>query len=231
LSMIRARLQTRDLLVPEAQKRYAGRQSMKIDAGLPLRKEQGFYELEYDRLGHPYRWVGPKRTFFFDLHLDRTVPLELKIQFGKHPLCTGEGLRCFSDNVEIPLLFKTTDSFLEFTAVLLPREFIGLTRLVFVARKSFVPSLLNESSKDNRRLCLLFLELSASPARGKAGEEYLQAVIASKPAEAPVVAEQKIVTSQRPAATAPATGATTTPDQAKAGGKPAGVHPAKAPAK
>jgi len=193
VSKLRARMHVRDVLLPEARQRYAGRTTITVDAGLPLRKDQGLYELEYDQLGHPYRWAGPERSFHFDLHLDRTVPLELRIRLGKHPIGTGEGLRCFSDDVELPLVRGPSIAFVEFTAVLLPREILGATRLNFVAAQSFVPKLAEGEAGDSRTLCVLFYELKVAPAAEGADLRYLHAV-------APALEKRPTVATPQPAA-------------------------------
>jgi hypothetical protein len=178
-------MQTRDLLLPEAKQRYAGRRSISIDAGMPIRDDQGFYELEYDGKGQPYRWAGPKRTFYFDLHVDRTEPLDIKLQLGNHPVATGEGLRCFSDNVEIPLVRRVSESFINFEAVLPPREILGLTRLLFVARRSFTPSQHDGWTSDTRRLSVLFYRLSVAQSNPVSQQNYVQLATVAEPARQP----------------------------------------------
>ena len=58
---LRAALKLRDVLLPEAHAVHAPAQRYRIVAAMPLRLEDGFYPLEYDGEGQPFRWTGPTR--------------------------------------------------------------------------------------------------------------------------------------------------------------------------
>ena len=52
--------------------------SVTIDAIHPA-ADNGFYDIEYEESGWPFRWSGPSRDFSFDLKIDRSAPLRLRI--------------------------------------------------------------------------------------------------------------------------------------------------------
>lgn len=163
------KMKLRDILLPMSQERYKGLTSLKIDASYPLSSYQGFYALEYDSNGLPYRWTGPEPTFFFDLHLDRTLPLKFNlILYLKSP--EQQRIRCFSDEVEIPLQSNEIEpNFWKFSGILFPREIIGLTRVMFV-----VPKVYKAEDPDTRILGVVFKEFSINPASEEEIENYLE---------------------------------------------------------
>lgn len=175
LAVIRAHQRMRDILLPRAKEEYSGRKQAAIDAGMPLGAEQGFYALEYDGRGRPFRWTGPGRVFHFDLHLDRSTPLRFTLHLA--PWCEkyARGLRCFSDGVEIPLVKQPCNWAVEYGAVLLPREVLGVTRIEFLVAKTFSPALLSaDAAADKRQLGVVFLDLTASEADDGQVNAYLE---------------------------------------------------------
>src|ERR1700733_12839398 len=67
------------------QEKQSGRRlptSARIEASHSLSSEDGFYHLEYEQNGRPYRWTGPSPEFAFRLYVDRTVPLKLELEIG-----------------------------------------------------------------------------------------------------------------------------------------------------
>lgn len=164
---LKAQRQLRDLLLPQAQVLYKGLSVAQIDAGVPLEPRHGFYGIEYDAVGKPYRWTGPGADFHFDLHLDRSAPLRfsMTIAIGLGRSC--DELRAFCDGIEIPLVLRELSTVLEFSAVLLPREALGLTRLVFQAVETFQPE------GDTRQLGVAFRELTVMPTSTEDAQQYL----------------------------------------------------------
>jgi hypothetical protein len=59
LRVLRAQRALRDVLLPQAQVSYKGLSVARIEAGMPLDTRRGFYSLEYDEHGQPFR--GPDR--------------------------------------------------------------------------------------------------------------------------------------------------------------------------
>lgn len=164
---LKAQRQLRDLLLPQAQVLYKGLSVAQIDAGVPLEPRHGFYGIEYDAIGKPYRWTGPGADFHFDLHLDRSAPLRFSLAIGVGLGLSCDELRAFCDGIEIPLVARELGTVVEFSAVLLPREALGLTRLVFQAVETFQPE------GDTRHLGVAFRELTLMPTSTEDAQQYL----------------------------------------------------------
>jgi len=158
----RAQRLVRDVLLPQVSSQYRGFDSARVDAGMPLDDTSGFYPLEYDHLGHPFRWTGPHHTFHFDLHLDRSVPLRfwlsLSASDGEDPAAT----RAFSDGVELPCEVVDLGDRIELGGVLMPREAGGLTRLYF-RPCSMAEAVAPEPGGEDRLLGVVFRELRIEP--------------------------------------------------------------------
>lgn len=157
-----AQLLIRDLVLPLSAEQYRGSASVAIDAGMPLDGEAGFYPLEYDDLGQSFRWTGPEPVFRFDLHLDRSGPLEFLLVLNAGSGERPEETRAFCDGAEIPCDASHQEPRLVLSGVLPPREVLGLTRLYFQPPRMFCPSELGTSS-DDRVLGLVFRELRVGP--------------------------------------------------------------------
>lgn len=175
LEFLKAQRQIRDILLPQVRQSYQGQQSAKVDAGMPLKMQHGFHKTEYFENGKPYRWTGPEPLFYFDLHLDRTVPLKFTLLSIANDQGTHEGLRCFTDNIELPLVFREETYGVKYEAVLMPREIIGLTRIGFLVAKTFTPALSadQDTPSDPRTLGLIFREIVVQPATEKEAKDYL----------------------------------------------------------
>lgn len=170
--VLRAQHTLRDILLPQAQVAYKGLNSARIDAAMPLRAEQGFYGMEYDSFGQSFRWTGPSPVFHFDLHLDRSGPLCMAILVSAGPNAKARSLRAFSDGVELPLERRATSGGDEYTAVLLPRGILGVTRLAFMPPGMFRPA--SGGQEDLRELGVVFKELVVTPASDDEAQSYLQ---------------------------------------------------------
>ena len=175
LEAIRLVQKSRDILLPQARNQYAGRRKAVVEAGMPMPADHGFYALERDGVGNPFRWTGPSQAFHFDFHLDRSVPLRFVLQM---PLWGGDhaaGLRATSDDITLPLVRRTGNRVLDFEGVLMPREALGVTRLTFIA--DHVSTVTSETDENaTRQLGVPFLRLSVSEATEAAGTEWLRAV-------------------------------------------------------
>lgn len=186
----------RDILLPQARTQYAGRRKAVIEAGMPMPSERGFYGLERDGVGNPFRWTGPGAAFHFDFHLDRSVPLRFVLQMPLWGADHAQGLRAISDDMGLPLLKRPGHRVLDFEGVLLPRESLGVTRLTFIAEHlSTVPS--NEDETATRQLGVPFLRLTVGEISEAEFADWLKSVEPG-PAEA---APNK---TNKPAAAAPA---------------------------
>lgn len=174
LRVLRAQRVLRDVLLPQAQVSYKGLSVARIEAGMPLDTRRGFYSLEYDEHGQPFRWTGPAPSFHFDMHLDRTAPLRFRLVLAAG---MGEALneiRAFCDGAELPLDLQESTRTAEFSAVLLPRESLGLTRLSFMPYEMFQPKSPGGETTDHRLLGVVFRELTLMPTSDEDAQAYLR---------------------------------------------------------
>lgn len=193
----------RDILLPQARAQYAGRRKAVIEAGMPMPSERGFYGLERDGVGNPFRWTGPSAAFHFDFHLDRSVPLRFVLQMPLWGAEHAQGLRAVSDDMDLPLLKRPGHRVLDFEGVLLPRESLGVTRLTFIAEHlSTVPS--NEDETATRQLGVPFLRLNVAEISEAEFAEWLKSV---EPGPADAAASK----TNKPAAAASAGAASAAP--------------------
>ena len=169
---IKAQRLMRDMLLPQARMHYKGMQFAQVDAGMPLNPGHNFHQLEYLADGRAYRWTGPEPMFFFDCHVDRTIPLKFSLLLGLGGGSSPEKLRCFTDNMELPLVSAHVEYGLEYSAVLMPREIMGLTRIGFLVPKMFIPGS-PERSQDSRKLGVVFLEFQVQPATEEEADVFL----------------------------------------------------------
>ncbi len=131
-------------------------QSLTIDAAFALSAESGFYHLEYDQSGKPYRWTGPEPTFWFEVFVDRRGAAELVLRYSQLYLQTpGQYVRCFVDGVEIDVETVPVDGEFEVRAVLPPRADAGGTVVSFVCPGVRSPGEMDYSG-DTRKLGLAF---------------------------------------------------------------------------
>jgi hypothetical protein len=166
---------SRDILLPQARLQYAGRRKATVEAGMPMPAERGFYALERDGVGNPFRWTGPTQAFHFDFHLDRAVPLRFVLQMPLWGADHAQGLRASCDEMSLPLLRRPGNRVLDFEGVLLPRESLGVTRLTFLAdRLSTVSS--NDEDGATRQLGVPFLRLNVSEISDADYAEWLKSV-------------------------------------------------------
>lgn len=172
LTSMKAFMTMRDILLPEAMPRYEGIKQLKIDAAMPIKLEKGFYGIEHDKKGYPFRWTGPENSFFFDLHLCRTTPLKFSLTLSRWGTAPSNKIRCFSDNREIPLVMKLTSSVIEYSGVLLPLEALGVTRMEFSVAKMFRP---NPADSSSPLLGVVFNNFTVDPATEHEVEAYLEA--------------------------------------------------------
>jgi hypothetical protein len=172
LASAKSYITMRDILLPEAKLRYEGIHQVKIVATMPLKAEKGFYGIEHDEKGEPFRWTGPQSSFFFDLHLCRTAPLKFNISLARWGTAPSNTIRCFSDNYEIPLIRTLTNSTISYTGILLPREVLGVTRLEFSVAKMFRSNPNNNSSP---LLGVVFTSFTVDPATKSEVDAHLDA--------------------------------------------------------
>jgi hypothetical protein len=136
-----------------------------IDASFSLSTESGFYPLEYDNLGVPYRWTGPEPTFLFEVFIDRQQPATIRMHYSKGRFDEArQSVRCYVDGHEIATALVEVDGEFEVRGVMPPRDLVGGTIISFVCPGVSVPSA-DGRSEDIRALGLVFrwLRIDAVP--------------------------------------------------------------------
>jgi len=126
----------------------------------------GFHFREFDAAGRPYRWTG--RGDFFELRvaLDRNLEWTFRLVLLGNDHVDVAPLRAFADYVEIPLVFES--SLPHFSGTLPAKSGSSLAVLTFYLPAHFVPSRIDPSSVDHRRLSAVFYELKLVPQGGEA---------------------------------------------------------------
>jgi hypothetical protein len=136
-----------------------------IDASFSLSTESGFYPLEYDNLGVPYRWTGPEPTFLFEVFIDRLEPATIRMRYSKGRFDQARRpVPCYVDGREIATALVEVDGEFEVRGIMPPRDLVGGTIVSFVCPGVSVPSA-DGKSEDIRALGLVFrwLRIDAAP--------------------------------------------------------------------
>lgn len=134
-----------------------------IEASFALSAEAGFYCLEYDNHGTPYRWTGPEPLFFFELLLDRSTFLNVHLRYLRLQVpAVGNAIRCYVDGKEVESIVTEKDGEFEISSMIPPREVSGATIIMFDCSRVQSPSEQGQS-EDTRRLGLAFRWLKIAP--------------------------------------------------------------------
>jgi hypothetical protein len=145
-------------------------QATVIDASFSLSAEAGFYHLEYDSRGAPYRWTGPEPTFLFELFIDRRLPAAIRMRFSQATFTHAQRtVRCYVDGHEIATALVEVDGEFEVRGMLPPRDLVGGSVVSFVCPSVSAP----DGQQDIRRLGLVFrwLRIEALPAAAAEADE------------------------------------------------------------
>jgi hypothetical protein len=135
-----------------------------IDASLSLTSESGFYPLEYDKHGVPYRWTGPELSFVFEMFVDRTTPKNIKMRFRETRFKgTQHLLQCRVDGEAIDTTLVEVDREFELHGVMPSRDHVGGSVISFSCPSVSSPAA-DGQSKDARLLGLMFRWLRVDPA-------------------------------------------------------------------
>jgi hypothetical protein len=157
-------------------------QATVVDASFSLSTEAGFYHLEYDNQGVPYRWTGPEPTFLFELFIDRQLPAAIRLRFSQASFNQAQrSVRCYVDGHEIATMLIEIDGEYEVRGTLPPRDLEGGSVVSFVCPSVSAPS----GQQDIRLLGLVFrwLRIEAVPAAAVIEEETHDNSLAPHPAE------------------------------------------------
>lgn len=136
-----------------------------IDGAFSLSSKNGFYGVEYDHTGGPYRWTGPDPTFHFEVMVDRKQKLDLRLRYSQLFVHLPDtSVRCFVDGIEVEGKTIVVDREFELRALIPEREKFGATVLTFVCPGVQSPMEAGMSD-DMRKLGLAFrwLKLDLPP--------------------------------------------------------------------
>jgi len=127
-----------------------------IEADQNLRSQDGFYPLERTSDGMPFRWTGPSPQFSFDLFVDRSSFVELRLDALNCIDFEVQGnIALFVDGESVPTQVERDGLRIGVTAVLPPRSGNDTTNLVFALPAALVPP----GPEDTRALGLAFSRL------------------------------------------------------------------------
>jgi len=134
-----------------------------IDAAGSFLDGVGFYGLEHDDNGVPFRWTGPETHFSFAFFIDRSAPRQFSFVFGwvsaDSPVTE---LRCFADGGEEVVLTLTRNGSGDVATGVLPaKKGRGGSVLTFVCPKMQSPQSRGEA--DSRLLGVAFRVLTIQP--------------------------------------------------------------------
>jgi hypothetical protein len=135
--------------------------ALDIDAAQLIEPQRGFYGLEYDGDGLPFRWTGPQRHFSFLVNIDRTTPLLVELDaLWLIDEAVQRDLTLLVDGQPLPFRLERGGSGYTGRAVLPPGPEQAATNLTFLLPGTAHAGL---ESADRRELGLAFRRLSIRP--------------------------------------------------------------------
>jgi len=162
-----------------------------IDASFSLSTEAGFYQLEYDSHGVPYRWTGPEPTFLFELFIDRRLPATIRMRFSQATFAEAQqSVRCYVDGHEIATALVEMDGEFEVRGMLPSRDLVGGTVVSFVCPSVSAPA----GQQDIRLLGLVFrwLRIEAVPVAASTNEDTRSNPLVALPRESKTTSSGKL---------------------------------------
>lgn len=130
-----------------------------IEADQNLRFQDGFYALERTSDGIPFRWTGPAPQFSFDIFIDRTSTVQVKLEaLSCIDFDVQKNVSLLADGESVPVAVERVESGLEITAILPPRDGNEGTNLVFVLPAALTPP----DSDDTRTLGFAFSRIGVT---------------------------------------------------------------------
>jgi len=139
-----------------------------ITADMPLRAENGFLGMEYDRRGGVYRWIGPNGNCLFELFLSRREPLVFELAFNDWNPIRPNRIKAIVDGAPVAVAGRvqpeSETSSVIVSGILPACADPSVTRIEFHVEKSFVPSKQNSRLVDSRSLAVAFTSLKIRPA-------------------------------------------------------------------
>ena len=97
-----------------------------------LLERDGFQGIEFTADNRPYRWAGASGALPFEFYANRALPLVITMDLLDLPGQIGLGdLRLTDDEIILPLHIEESETGLSLTALLPPRDHLGVTRLIY----------------------------------------------------------------------------------------------------
>lgn len=147
-------------------------QRAEVSADIFLNDVRGFYGLEWNHTGKPYRWTGPDRASMIDLCVDRTEPKAFNLALLKmRPDGRDHACRILVDGQPVPCRVQQTDALVVLSGILPAAENRAKTEVCILTPTMYCPAEMNLGSSDNRRLGVAFMKLVVDkPASASAGK-------------------------------------------------------------
>lgn len=174
INQIKKLLEVRDIVLSDAEKLpdFQGVSSLLINADMPMEGRRGFYELEFNSIGTPYRWTGPDTAFSFRLLLDRSQDLVLRLT-GVNTLddLNREAMKCSVNRVPVefelePASVHGDESVFVFSGILPAltdeQKHNSSSLVEFIVPSVVRPSDLWEDNTDERYLGIAFKSFEIS---------------------------------------------------------------------
>lgn len=136
---------------------------------------KGFFGLEWNRDGAPYRWTGPERAALLDVYVARAQPVILNLVLlkmrsdGKDTQC-----RILVDGLPITAQVRVSGGYVLYRMNLPPTTRGQKTQVCILSPELFCPRTDNPTSNDTRQLGVAFHRLvmnAASVSGANSGEE------------------------------------------------------------
>ena len=137
-------------------------QTALLEADDYISQSQGLHKLEFDKNGHPYRWTGPGRQFYFWIAVDNRTDKLVEL------VCSGEvqpgllkTLKVSLNGVVVPhkLIEGKVATIIQVVMPAVPGEWSWPCRIAYRVDKTVAPSKSSEAKGDMRLLGLIFRSL------------------------------------------------------------------------
>ncbi len=129
-----------------------------IEADQALRFQDGFFPVEHTSDGTPFRWTGPSPQFSFDIFIDRSREVEVRLDvLNCIDFDAQKNISLLVDGESTPVTINEAEPGFIATAILSPREGKDGTNLVFLLPTTIVPP----GTEDKRALGVAFTKFSA----------------------------------------------------------------------
>ncbi|GEM_PF-1464878 len=129
-----------------------------IEADQALRFQDGFFPVEHTSDGTPFRWTGPSPQFSFDIFIDRSHEVEVRLDvLNCIDFDVQKNISLLADGESVPVSIDEAAPGFVATAVISPREGKEATNLVFLLPATIVPP----GTEDKRALGVAVTKITA----------------------------------------------------------------------